>query len=151
MVNNQIGFTTSDMRDIRSAVYCTDLAKMINAPIFHVNGDDPEAVSFVTALALEYRQKYEKDVVVDIVCFRKLGHNEGDDPMLTQPMMYKKVHQHPGTRAVYAQRLATENVVTAEQADALIKTYREALDQGKHVEQFTLPDHKNKYAADWTI
>ncbi len=150
VVNNQIGFTTSDMRDIRSTVYCTDLAKMVNAPVFHVNGDDPEAVSFVTALAMEYRSKFEKDVVVDIVCFRKLGHNEGDDPMLTQPMMYSKVHQHPGTRAVYADRLAAEKVVTNEQADALIQAYRDALDQGKHVEEFTLPNHKNKYAADWS-
>lgn len=149
VVNNQIGFTTSDPRDIRSTVYCTDLAKMVNAPIFHVNGDDPEAVSFVTAIAMEYRKKYAKDVVIDIVCFRKLGHNEGDDPMLTQPMMYNKVHQHPGTRAVYADRLVEEKVITSEQAEAEIQAYREALDKGKHVAQFTLPNHQHKYAADW--
>ncbi|HEX2334318.1 MAG TPA: thiamine pyrophosphate-dependent enzyme, partial [Burkholderiales bacterium] len=111
IVNNQIGFTTSDPRDTRSTIYCTDVAKMVEAPIFHVNGDDPEAVLFVTRLALDFRQTFHKDVVIDIVCFRKLGHNEQDEPAVTQPLMYKKIAQHPGTRKLYADKLATQGVV----------------------------------------
>ena len=98
----------------RSTTYCTDPARIVQAPIFHVNGDDPEAVLFVTELALDYRQKFHKDVVVDIVCFRKLGHNEQDEPFITQPLMYKKIAQHPGTRRVYADRLVTQGVIKAD-------------------------------------
>jgi 2-oxoglutarate dehydrogenase E1 component len=101
VVNNQIGFTTSDPRDTRSTLYCTDVVKMVEAPVLHVNGDDPEAVVLCTQLAMDYRQQFRKDVVVDIVCFRKLGHNEQDTPSLTQPLMYKKIGQHPGTRKLY--------------------------------------------------
>jgi 2-oxoglutarate dehydrogenase E1 component len=111
VVNNQIGFTTSDLRDYRSSLYCTDIFKMIEAPIFHVNGDDPEAVALVTQIAMEYRQEFKKDVVIDIVCFRKLGHNEQDEPMVTQPLMYKKIAQHPGTRKLYADKLAAQGVI----------------------------------------
>ncbi len=150
VINNQIGFTTSDLRDTRSTVYCTDIAKMIDAPIFHVNGDDPEAVCYVMGLAMDYRKEFGKDAVVDIVCFRKLGHNEGDDPMLTQPMMYKKIHKHPGTRSLYADRLVSEGVVTLEEAEGFIQAYRDALDKGEHVEQTTLTDFKRKHAVDWT-
>ncbi|HTN26525.1 MAG TPA: thiamine pyrophosphate-dependent enzyme, partial [Burkholderiales bacterium] len=128
IVNNQIGFTTSDPRDARSTIYCTDVAKMVEAPIFHVNGDDPEAVLYVTQLALDFRQQFHKDVVVDIVCFRKLGHNEQDEPFVTQPLMYKKITQHPGTRKLYADRLVTQNVVPAEYPELVIKAFRAALD-----------------------
>mgnify|MGYP000491122452 CR=1 FL=1 len=96
VVNNQVGFTTSDPRDYRTGHYCTDIFKMVDAPIFHVNGDDPEAVALVTQIAVEYRQTFAKDVVIDILCFRKLGHNEQDEPMVTQPLMYKIISKHPG-------------------------------------------------------
>ena len=151
VINNQIGFTTSDTRDTRSTLYCTDIAKMIDAPIFHVNGDDPEAVCFVMQAALDYRMEFKKDVVIDLVCYRKLGHNEGDDPYLTQPMMYKKISQHPGSRAIYAEKLSKEGVVPAEVSEDLIKAYRDALDKGEHVEQTKLTDYKRKHALDWSI
>lgn len=150
VINNQIGFTTSDTRDTRSAVYCTDIAKMVEAPIFHVNGDDPEAVCYVIQAALDYRHTFHKDVVVDIVCFRKLGHNEGDDPTLTQPLMYRAIAKHPGTRALYAEKLVNEGVLTAEQADSFVTAYREALDKGEHVELTRLTDYENKYRVDWS-
>ena len=110
VINNQIGFTTSDPRDSRSTLYCTDIVKMIEAPVLHVNGDDPEAVVLATQLALEFRMEFQKDVVVDIICFRKLGHNEQDTPSLTQPLMYKKIAAHPGTRKLYADKLAAQGL-----------------------------------------
>ena len=113
VVNNQIGFTTSDPRDTRGTLYCTDVAKMVEAPIFHVNGDDPEACLLAVEVAIEFRQKYDKDVFIDLVCFRRQGHNEADEPMITQPLMYKSIHQHPGTRALYAARLVEAGIVTA--------------------------------------
>src|SRR5688500_18960536 len=124
IVNNQIGIKTSDPRDARSTIYCTDVAKMVEAPIFHVNGDDPEAVLFVTRLALDFRQAFHKDVVIDIVCFRKLGHNEQDEPAVTQPLMYKKIAQHPGTRKLYADKLTTQKVIEESEPERLIKAYR---------------------------
>ena len=149
VINNQIGFTTSDLRDMRSSAHCTDLAKMVEAPIFHVNGDDPEAVCYVIQAALDYRKAFHKDVVIDLVCFRKLGHNEGDDPFLTQPMMYRKVSQHPGTRALYADKLLKEGVIKADEAEAYIQEYREALDKGEQVEQTRLTDYESKHRVDW--
>ena len=112
VINNQIGFTTSDPRDTRGTIYCTDIAKMVEAPILHVNGDDPEACLLAVEIALEYRQQFHKDVFIDLVCFRRLGHNEADEPMVTQPLMYKKIAQHPGTRKLYADKLIAEGVVT---------------------------------------
>jgi 2-oxoglutarate dehydrogenase E1 component len=150
VVNNQIGFTTSDLRDYRSSLYCTDIFKMVEAPIFHVNGDDPEAVAFVTRMAMEFRQEFKKDVVVDIVCFRKLGHNEQDEPMVTQPLMYKKVAQHPGTRAHYAEKLAAQGVIGADEAEQMIKDYRAALDEGRHLIDPVISDYQSKFHVDWT-
>ncbi|MEN6078887.1 2-oxoglutarate dehydrogenase E1 component [Chromobacterium piscinae] len=150
VINNQVGFTTSDTRDIRSTMYCTDVAKMIEAPILHVNGDDPEAVCFVMQAALDYRMTFKKDVVIDLVCYRKLGHNEGDDPFLTQPMMYKKIAKHQGVRAMYAERLVQEGVLKAEEADAQIQAYRDALDKGEHVEQTALTNYRREHALDFS-
>ncbi len=150
VINNQIGFTTSDPRDTRSTLYCTDVVKMIEAPVLHVNGDDPEAVVLCTQLALDYRQEFNKDVVVDIVCFRKLGHNEQDTPALTQPLMYKKITQHPGTRKLYGDKLVAQGVLPAEGPDDMVKAYRAAMDAGKHTVDPVLTNFKGKYAVDWS-
>ncbi|MGZ5846277.1 MAG: thiamine pyrophosphate-dependent enzyme, partial [Ramlibacter sp.] len=127
VINNQIGFTTSDPRDSRSTLYCTDVVKMIEAPVLHVNGDDPEAVVLCSQLALDYRQEFNKDVVVDIICYRKLGHNEQDTPALTQPLMYKKIAKHPGTRKMYADKLAAQGTIAADGGDQLVAEYRNAM------------------------
>lgn len=150
VINNQVGFTTSDLRDMRSTTYCTDIAKMVDAPIFHVNGDDPEAVILAMQAAFDFRQEFHKDVVIDLVCFRRLGHNEADDPFLTQPMMYKIISKHPGTRKVYAERLLQAGVLAAGEAEEMVKAYRAALDEGKHVEQTTTTDLQRKHAIDFT-
>ena len=149
VINNQIGFTTSDPRDTRSTLYCTDVVKMIEAPVLHVNGDDPEAVVLCTQLALEYRQQFNKDVVVDIVCFRKLGHNEQDTPSLTQPLMYKKIAAHPGTRRLYGDKLVTQGVLPADGPDKMVKQLRAAFDEGRHTADPVLTNFKSKYAVDW--
>src|SRR5206468_3408330 len=143
------GFTTSDPRDTRSTLYCTDVVKMIEAPVLHVNGDDPEAVVLCTQLALDYRQEFNKDVVVDIVCFRKLGHNEQDTPALTQPLMYKKIAQHPGTRKLYGDKLVLQGLMPPEGPDATVKSLRAALDAGKNTYDPVLTNFKSKYAVDW--
>jgi 2-oxoglutarate dehydrogenase E1 component len=149
IVNNQIGFTTSDPRDMRSSVFCTDIVKMVEAPVLHVNGDDPEAVVLATQLALEYRMHFSKDVVIDIVCFRKLGHNEQDTPALTQPLMYKKIAAHPGTRKLFADKLATQGLGET-LGDDMVKAYRAALDAGKHVDDPVLSNFKTKFTVDWS-
>jgi len=149
VINNQIGFTTSDPRDTRSTLYCSDVVKMIEAPVLHVNGDDPEAVVLATQIALDYRQEFSKDVVVDIVCFRKLGHNEQDTPALTQPLMYKKIAQHPGTRKLYADKLVAQAVFPADGPDGLVKAFRSAMDEGKHAYSPVLTNYKSKFAVDW--
>ncbi|MEJ6001804.1 2-oxoglutarate dehydrogenase E1 component [Paucibacter soli] len=150
VINNQIGFTTSDPRDTRSTLYCSDVVKMIEAPVLHVNGDDPEAVVLCTQLALEYRQQFKKDVVVDIICFRKLGHNEQDTPALTQPLMYKKIAQHPGTRKLYGDKLIAQGVLSADGPDNMSKAFRAAMDEGRHTVDPVLTNFKSKYATDWS-
>ena len=149
VINNQIGFTTSDPRDSRSTLYCTDVVKMIEAPVLHVNGDDPEAVVLATQLALEFRMEFQKDVVVDIICFRKLGHNEQDTPALTQPLMYKKIAQHPGTRRLYADKLTAQGMGET-LGDDMVKATRAALDAGKSTFDPVLTNFKSKYAVDWS-
>ena len=150
VINNQIGFTTSDPRDTRSTLYCTDVAKMVNAPIFHVNGDDPEAVLLATEIALDYRMTYHKDVVIDLVCFRRLGHNEQDEPLVTQPLMYKTIAQHPGTRRLYADKLVAERVLAPHDAEEMIESYRRDLDAGVAVTKTVLTNFKQSYATDWS-
>ena len=149
IINNQIGFTTSDPRDLRSSTFCTDIVKMVESPVLHVNGDDPEAVVLATQLALEFRMEFRQDVVVDITCFRKLGHNEQDTPALTQPLMYKKIAQHPGTRKLYADKLAAQGLGET-LGDEMAKAYRAALDAGKHTVDPVLTNFKSKYAVDWS-
>jgi 2-oxoglutarate dehydrogenase E1 component len=149
VINNQIGFTTSDPRDTRSTLYCSDVVKMIEAPVLHVNGDDPEAVVFATELAMDYRQTFRKDVVVDIVCFRKLGHNEQDTPSLTQPLMYRKIAAHPGTRRLYGEKLVAQGVLPEGGPDDMAKAFRAAMDEGRHTVDPVLTNFKSKYAVDW--
>ncbi len=149
VINNQIGFTTSDPRDARSTLYCTDIVKMIDAPVLHVNGDDPEAVVLATQWALEYRMTFHMDVVVDIVCFRKLGHNEQDTPALTQPLMYGKIGQHAGTRKLYADKLQRQGLGDS-LGDDMVKAMRAALDAGKNTFDPVITNFKNRFAVDWS-
>ena len=150
VVNNQIGFTTSDPRDTRGTLYCTDVAKMVDAPVLHVNGDDPETCLLAIDIALEYRQKFHKDVFIDLVCFRRYGHNEADEPMVTQPLMYKKIHAHPGTRKLYADRLEQAGVIPAGDADAQVAAYRAAMDRGQHTNKTVLANYKPPFTVDWS-
>jgi 2-oxoglutarate dehydrogenase E1 component len=150
IINNQVGFTTHDPRDTRSTLYCSDVAKMIEAPILHVNGDDPEAVVFATRLAVEYRMKFHKDVVIDLVCYRRLGHNEADEPAATQPLMYQAIRARPTTRQLYAAQLVKEGVLAADAADKLANDYRRGLDDGKPQAHQVLGLIGNVHTVDWT-
>ncbi len=149
ITNNQIGFTTSNPLDTRSTTYCTDVAKMIQAPIFHVNGDDPEAVLFITQIALDFRMHFHKDVVIDMVCYRRHGHNEADEPSVTQPQMYKKIRNHPTVRTLYADKLIGESVITAEIAQSMENNYRDSMDEGYVVSRPVICALKHSYAVDW--
>lgn len=128
VINNQVQFTTSDLRDVRTSLYCTDIARMIDMPVLHVNCDDPEAVVAAIQMAVDFRQEFKRDVMLDLVCYRKLGHNEQDTPQITQPFMYKAIKEHPGPRRIYAQKLIDEGVIVAEDEASMVQNYREALD-----------------------
>ena len=141
IINNQIGFTTSAQQDARSTYYCTDIAKMVGAPIFHVNADDPEALIMVTRIALEYRNKFKKDVVIDMVCYRRHGHNEADEPSVTQPMMYKKIRALESTKAIYEKKIIEDNVLTQKQCDTMAHSVRRILESGQCIVPHKLPEH----------
>ena len=148
VVNNQIGFTTSNPRDMRSTMYCTDIAKMVQAPIFHVNADDPEAVAFITRIALDYRNTFKRDVVIDLVCYRRHGHNEADEPNATQPLMYQKIKKHPTPRKLYADVLVDRKDIELEDATQMVNEYRDALDRGEVVVKEWRP--MALHSVDWT-
>ena len=150
VLNNQVGFTTSRADDARSTEYCTDIAKMVQAPIIHVNGDDPDAVMFATLLAMDYRYEFKKDIVIDLICYRRRGHNETDEPSATQPLMYKKIRGHKTTRALYAERLAKEGVVTEAQATKYLDDYRSALDNGDDVTHNLVVEPNELLHVDWS-
>ena len=150
IVNNQVGFTTSRRDDTRSTEYCTDIAKMVQAPIFHVNGDDPEAVFFVTQMAVDYRMQFKKDVVIDLICYRRLGHNEADEPSATQPMMYSRIKSHPTTRTLYAERLIRDGDIDEEEARHLVESYRGTLDEGSHVVDSLVREPNKALFVDWS-
>jgi 2-oxoglutarate dehydrogenase E1 component len=145
VINNQIGFTTSDPRDSRSSLYCTDVMKMVDSPVLHVNGDDPEAVMRAVHIALAYRMEFRRDITIDLICYRRLGHNEQDEPMATQPLMYRRIQAMQSTRALYAQRLEAAELVDATEAESMVRAYRARLDLAMGFQG----DVKSSSAADW--
>ncbi len=149
IVNNQIGFTTSHPKDMRSTLYCTEVARMVQAPIFHVNGDDPEACVFIAELAVKYRKKYKRDVVIDMICYRRYGHNEADEPAATQPKMYAAIRNHPRLVERHAQRLIDEGVVDRSTVDTMISDYRRALEQGGTVALNTISGLEQENRRSW--
>jgi 2-oxoglutarate dehydrogenase E1 component len=148
VINNQIGFTTSNPLDSRSTLYCTDVATMIQAPVFHVNGDDPEAVLFVTQLALDFRMTFNRDVVIDLICYRRLGHNEADEPAMTQPLMYKKIRQRQTTRELYAEQLISEGILDAKTVHYFVEDYQVRLAAGEIMSR-PVSQVKYSYSAQW--
>ena len=157
IINNQIGFTTPNPievepgHDSRTSRYCTDLAKMVEAPVFHVNGDDPDAVVFVTRLAMDFRNAFHKDVIVDICCYRRLGHNEADEPSVTSPVMYEKIKKLPTTLTLYGQKLVAEKAVEPDEPAKLIAAYRDGLDKGENIARATLGLVGNKFTVNWSL
>lgn len=149
VINNQVGFTTSAAEDARSTLYCTDVAKMVGAPVLHVNGDDPEAVAFVAELAFDFRQRFAKDVVVDLVCYRRHGHNEADEPAATQPLMYQKIRAMKTTREIYAERLGSAGEIAADAAQTLADAYRGLLDAGQ-VTTEVVQVKGDEFSVDWS-
>jgi 2-oxoglutarate dehydrogenase E1 component len=149
VVNNQIGFTISDPHDARSTLYCTDVAKMVNAPVLHVNGDDPEAVVFCARLAFDFRAKFKRDVVIDLVCYRRHGHNEADEPAATQPLMYQVIRARPTARELYVKRLAGEGVIGETDAQAMVDAYRTRLDAGQPIANIDTA-FKDPFVVDWS-
>lgn len=150
VINNQVGFTTNKQEDTRSTEYSTDVAKMIQAPILHVNGDDPEAVIFAAQLAVDYRMQFKRDIVIDLVCYRRRGHNEADEPSGTQPLMYQKIAKQRTTRELYADQLIAEGVQTVEQVQQLVEEYRDALDNGEHVAKSLVMEPNEELFVDWS-
>jgi len=150
IINNQIGFTTSRQDDARSTEYCTEVARMVQAPVFHVNGDDPEEVLFVTQVAVDYRMQFRKDVVIDLVGYRRRGHNEAEEPMTTQPLMYQQILKQPTTCTIYAEKLVADGTVTADEVERLAETNRAALDSGEPVALCLVAKPNTKLYVDWT-
>ncbi len=151
VINNQIGFTTSNQKDMRSTLYCTDVVKMVNAPVFHVNGDDPEAVLFITQLALDYRMTFQNDVVIDMICYRRHGHSEADEPTVTQPLMYAIIKDMETVRASYAQALTEKSIISDADANTMTEDYLSSLDKGGVVVDEWVPDEEStyEYEVDW--
>ncbi|EQD79621.1 alpha-ketoglutarate decarboxylase, partial [mine drainage metagenome] len=149
VINNQIGFTISRQDDARSTHYCTDIIKMINAPVLHVNGDDPEAVVFCARLAFDYRQTFKRDIMIDLICYRRHGHNEADEPAATQPRMYQVIRNLPTTLAQYAKRLADANVISSGEAEQRMADYRKRLEAGEPVTELSAP-LADAFRVDWS-
>jgi 2-oxoglutarate dehydrogenase E1 component len=149
VINNQIGFTTSEPLDSRSTLYCTDVAKMVQAPILHVNGDDPEAVDLVIRTALAFRMEFRRDVVVDLVCYRRHGHSEADEPAATQPLMYQTIRHHPRVVDQYSQRLIEQEILSQADFEAMRQDYLARLEAGEVVARPILTDYRTSYAVDW--
>ena len=155
IVNNQIGFTTPnpiearELHEVRTSRACTDIAKMLEAPVFHVNADDPEAVVFVTRMAMEFRNEFHKDVIIDLCCYRRHGHNEADEPAITQPIMYEAIRKQPTTMTLYAQRLVQEGTIGKDEPQKLIMAYRDALDRGDNIARTTLGMVGNPFTVNW--
>ena len=149
VINNQVGFTTSKKEDARSTPYCTDVAKFVDAPIFHVNGDDPDAVAFVSELALDYRNEFKRDVVIDLVCYRRRGHNEADEPSGTQPLMYSAIKAKKTVATLYGEQLVDDGLITPADITISHNDYRNALDSGEHVAKSLVTTPDESLFVDW--
>jgi 2-oxoglutarate dehydrogenase E1 component len=152
IINNQIGFTTSDPKDARSTMYCSDVGKMLAIPVFHVNADDPEAMFVIANLALQYKIKFHKDVIIDLVGYRRMGHNEADEPSATQPIMYKNIRSRPTVKKIYADKLVNAGFITEPEIEKLVNEYRDTLDRRDTavVKSLANGDWKNSFAPDWS-